>query len=132
VAEVDVGGERTLVRRDDLARLEGATNGLVRLVGGFDPYVFALTRAAPALLPVERRPLISRTAGWISPAVLVDGVITGTWSHEVRRDRLAIAVTPWRRLGATERRAIVVEADRIGAFLDRPVDLEVGAVLAGS
>lgn len=131
---VDVDRERTFVRRDDLGCLEtGATmsdGADLRLVGAFDAYVFALTRAAPALLPVPRRPLISRTAGWITPAVIVHGAIVGTWSHDVRRERLVVEVTPWRRLSGAERTQLTAEADRIGRFLDRPVHVEQFAVLA--
>jgi hypothetical protein len=129
---VEVDGERTFVRHEDLDCLtsdDPPANALVRLVGGFDPYVFALTRAAPPLLPVERRHLVSRTAGWISPSLLIDGAIVGTWSHEVRTERLAVDLTPWRRLSAGERRSVAEEADRIGRFLDRPVDLDIAAVL---
>ena len=127
---VEISGERTFVRRDDVRLLNspGSLTG-VRLLGGFDAYVFALTRAAPELLPVARRPLISRTAGWITPAMVIGGVVSGTWSHAVRRDRLAIEVTPWRRLSAEEGTQLAGEADRIGRFLDRPVDVERRPVL---
>jgi len=127
IVEVDAEGTRVLVLREDaedLARREPSS--VVRLLPGFDPCTLSVQREAEPLLPIARRPLVSRTAGWISAILLVGGRIEGTWTHEIRRGRLAIRVAPWRGLSGAERRAIDEEADRIGLFLDASPGVEVG------
>jgi hypothetical protein len=118
VIEVVADGTKVLVCRedvDDLANRDPST--VVRLLPAFDPYTLSVQKEAESLLPRARRPLVSRTAGWISQVVIVGGVIVATWTHEVKQGRLAIQVAPWRRLTKAERAAIDAEADRIGGFL---------------
>lgn len=85
----ELGDRLTEVRLDDrtgyvltehaeeLAAIEPAHS--VRLLGSFDQYVLGPGTNDTALLPGDHRAKISRTAGWISPLVLVDGRIAGTW-----------------------------------------------------
>ena len=83
LTEVDVQGRRTWLRTadaDDLAATDPAES--VRLLGPFDQYVLGPGTADTALLPAEHRSKVSRTAGWISPLVLVDGRIRGTWDTD--------------------------------------------------
>ncbi|WP_316574804.1 winged helix DNA-binding domain-containing protein [Nocardia canadensis] len=82
LTEVDVEGRRGWIPTelaDELAdaRLDGA----VHLLGPFDQYVLGPGTADTALLPAEHRAKVSRTAGWISPLVVVDGRIAGTWDR---------------------------------------------------
>ncbi|MGS2811110.1 winged helix DNA-binding domain-containing protein [Nocardia sp. MW-W600-9] len=82
LTEVDVEGRRGWIPTefaDDLAaaRLDGA----IHLLGPFDQYVLGPGTADTALLPAEHRAKVSRTAGWISPLVVADGRITGTWDR---------------------------------------------------
>ena len=51
--------------RDAPPHAPGA-DSTIRLLGGFDPYTLSLQKEAEPLLPMARRPLVSRTAGWIS------------------------------------------------------------------
>ena len=127
VVEVLAGGTKVLVRRDDLDELRNvAPSARLRLLPGFDPYTLSLQKEAEPLLPLARRPLVSRTAGWISQVVVVGGAVAGTWTHEQRKGRLAIGVAPWRRLTKAERVAVDEEAARIGVFLDAKPDVTIG------
>ena len=51
----------------------------VRLLPGFDAYVNDLPRRVEALMPVDRHADVHRVAGWVSPVVIVDGRVAGTW-----------------------------------------------------
>ncbi len=129
ICEVTADGTKVLVRREDvteLANLEPAAP--LRLLPGFDPYTLSLQREAEPLLPMARRALVSRAAGWISAVVIVGGAVVGTWTHEVRKDRLSVEIAPWRRLSKRERSTIDDEAGRIGAFLAAPAQVEIGDV----
>ena len=118
VTEVVADGTKVLVLTEDLATLANIEpSTAVRLLPAFDPYTLGLQKEAEPLLPRERRPLVSRTAGWISQVLILGGVVQGTWTHEVKKGRLEVSLVPWRRLARAERTAVDAEAARIGAFL---------------
>ena len=75
--------------------------GAVRLLPAFDPYVVAAPRKEEAVLAAAHRAEVYRPQGWLSPVLLVDGVIRGVW----RREEDAIELTPFGRLAAAERAA---------------------------
>ncbi|MFF2550249.1 winged helix DNA-binding domain-containing protein [Nocardia sp. NPDC058058] len=80
ITEVEVEGRKGYIlteHADALATTEPAHS--VRLLGAFDQYVLGPGTADAALLSAEHRAKVSRTAGWISPLVLIDGAIAGTW-----------------------------------------------------
>jgi hypothetical protein len=87
LTEVDVEGRRALMLTEhveelaDIAAWEGT-----RLLGGFDQYILAPGTRDEVLLPKEHRAAVSRTSGWISPIVVVNGRVAGVWDvlgHEV-------------------------------------------------
>lgn len=89
----------------------GAAAGVVRLAGGYDPYLQLKDREIlvpdaarhPALWPVLGRP----------GAVLVDGEITGTWRAKAAGKSLTVAVDSWR---ATPAAALAEQAERFAAY----------------
>jgi len=87
--------------------------GAVRLLPAFDPYVVAAPRKEGAVLHADRRAEVYRPQGWLSPVLLVDGVIRGVWA----RDGGVIALTPFGRLAGAVRAAAAAEAERLGASL---------------
>ena len=125
---VDLEGNRAYVLAEDLATLrrtrpEPATT--IRLLGGFDPYTLSLQKEAEPLLPMARRPLVSRTAGWISAVVLSGGAVAGTWTHELKPKATTVEVSPWRRLTKAEVATVRAEADPIGEFLAPGVEVRL-------
>src|SRR5215472_10093688 len=54
----------------------------VRLLPAFDQYVVGASYHAEHLLPGDLRNPVYRQQGWISPVLLVNGQMTGTWRHE--------------------------------------------------
>ena len=130
VTEMLADGTKVLVRSVDVAELANIDpSRAVRLLPGFDPYTLSLQKEAEPLLPMARRPLVSRTAGWISQVVIAGGAVAGTWTHEVRKGRLAIEIAPWRRLTKADRAAIDEDAARIGAFLGAEPDVAIGGIV---
>jgi DNA glycosylase AlkZ-like len=130
VVEVDVEGQTGWVRADDvraLARRKPPTG--VRLLPGFDPFVNELPRKTDAVLPVDREELIRRTAGWVTPAVLVDGRIEGTWQIG-QGAKGNLEVQPFSKLRSGAAKEIKAEADRYAAFLDRPLGVSIARPLA--
>ncbi|MDQ4149542.1 MAG: winged helix DNA-binding domain-containing protein [Actinomycetota bacterium] len=82
--EVDLGGSAAWVTRSGAEGLSRspAPSKHVRLLPAFDTYVFAPRSHRGHTWPEGMHSRISRTAGWISPALIVDGGVAGVWSYE--------------------------------------------------
>jgi hypothetical protein len=71
----------------------------VQLLPAFDPYLMGhATRHH--LFAAAHASKVSRTAGWISAVVLVDGQVAGTWTHEIVKETLRLTFAPFRRLSS--------------------------------
>jgi hypothetical protein len=106
LTEVTVDGAEALVRACDLDELRDTRpTKLVRLLPAFDQYVIAVNRS---LIPAEHLAKVSRTAGWISPVVLLGGRIAGVWSS----DGGTLAVDPFEPIPA---KALAAEYARVSA-----------------
>ena len=77
---------------DTLAKTQATPS--VQLLPLFDPYLLGhLNR--DHLYAAVHRPRVSRTSGWISAVVLVDGRVAGTWTHVAAKQVLRITVEPF-------------------------------------
>jgi hypothetical protein len=95
---VSVEGRRAEVLASDLALLaEAKIQDSVQLLPSFDPYLMGHAGRGH-LFDAVHSPKVSRTAGWISAVVLVDGRVMGPWSHTASDGRLRVTVVPFRRL----------------------------------
>ncbi len=80
LTEVDIEGRAAFVLTEHAEALAATVpTSSAHLLGSFDQYVLAPGTGDTALLPAAHRARVSRAAGWISPLVLVDGRIAGTW-----------------------------------------------------
>jgi len=89
----------------------------VRLLPGFDQYVVGASWHAEHLLPGGLRSHVYRPQGWISPVLLVNGRMDGTWRHAIKGSRLEVVIEPFVKARAWVRRAAGQEAERLAAFL---------------
>jgi len=122
--EVGVEGEAMWMLASDAADAAGtgAASG-VRLLPAFDQYVIAATLQAAHFLAGDFRDRIYRPQGWISPVLLVDGVMAGVWRHERKGRRLVVEVEPFGRLSRAVRGAAEAEAERLAAYLGGELEL---------
>ena len=97
-------GERSYVRTEDLDELAGAKpTKALRLLPGSTSGSWAPGTDDPRIVAPARRAAVSRQAGWISPVVVLGGVVAGTWeldgstrTHQlVRRGRQAAETGRW-------------------------------------
>ena len=93
----------------------------VWLLPGFDPYVTAPISHRRHVIPGGHVDRVSRTAGWISPVLVVDGLIRGVWSPQKARDGVTIEVEPFEDAPAGVRRAAEQHAQRYEVLLGEPV-----------
>jgi winged helix DNA-binding protein len=95
---VAVEGDRADLLAADLDRISRASGGQsVTLLPGFDPYLMGHASRGH-LVDATHLSKVSRTAGWISPVVLVGGRVAATWSYTVLKQTLRVSVEPFRRL----------------------------------
>jgi hypothetical protein len=114
---VSVEGRPGFALAEDVKALERATaGGRARLLPGFDPYVVGFF-PRDGLVEPEFKARVSRTAGWISPVVLIGGKPVGTWKHEVRMGTMEIRVEPFGKLPAARVRELSVDAERLAGAL---------------
>ena len=125
LAEVDVEGERAYVLEEDLDELVMTRpSTAVRLLPGFDQYVLGAGTADGRVVPASRRAAVSRQAGWISPVVIVGGVVRGTWDMAEGQVRVA-----WfREAGKPPRRALRAEVTRLSSISGRDLRPVIEAV----
>ncbi len=117
LVDVSVEGRRALVLEADVSLLQSpSSDGRARLVPGFDPYTVGFF-PREALVEPEFLPRVSRTAGWISPVVLVGGKPVGVWKHALRKGKLEITVEPFRKLPAARRKELATDAERMAGAL---------------
>jgi hypothetical protein len=87
LTEVDVEGRQALMLTEHVEELADiAVCKNARLLGGFDQYILGPGTNDEVLLPKAHRAAVSRTSGWISPIVVVNGRVAGVWDvldHEI-------------------------------------------------
>lgn len=130
VVEVDVEGVRGLLRAKDVEALSAVLAKLgheVRLLPGFDPFTNELPRRVESVLGDAHHDRVHRTAGWVTPIVVVDGRVGGTWEIVDGKGGGTLAVQPFGRWPGGARKEMAREVDRIAAFLGRRLRVEVAS-----
>jgi Winged helix DNA-binding domain len=118
VAEVLFDGAEAFVLATDVEQLMSAEpQGTVNLLPAFDQYVVGAPRATPAVLDPARRADVYRPQGWLSPVLLVDGVMAGTWSVNGKGGGTEIVVEPFEPLPAAVAQRAESEAERLTALV---------------
>lgn len=114
LVEVDVDGHRGWLRSEDVGGFEDSESvaGAVQLLGPFDPLIVG-GGLRNHLLPAAHLKRVSRTAGWISPVVLVDGRGAGVWDSRRSGDRLTLTVDVFEPVARSVRRSIAAAAERV-------------------
>ena len=114
---VAIEGRRADLLAADLDRISSEKpEPAVRLLPNFDPYLMGHANR-DHLFASEHRSRVSRTAGWISAVVLVDGRVVATWTHAVARRALTVTVDPFRKLSPSTLKGVRAAADSIAAAL---------------
>jgi len=95
----------------------------VSLLPAFDPYVIGASRHAENLLPGDLRSRVYRPQGWVSPVLLVNGLMAGTWRHEIKGSLVEVRIEPFEKVPAWVRRAARSEAEHLAAYLGGKLNL---------
>jgi hypothetical protein len=106
---------RPLYDLPDARRPDPETPAPPRLLAAFDSALlaYAAARRARILPDAHRDAVYERKNLRIRPTFLVDGLVAGTWSIDVRRREAIVTLRPLERLAASARDELVEEAERL-------------------
>ena len=117
IATVSVEGVRTDALARDVADMRRARlTETVQLLPLFDPYLMGFVRRDHMVDPMHSAK-VSRTAGWISAVILVEGRVAGTWTHTLSNNALRVTLAPFGRLPQKVRSAIKERAAEMARAL---------------
>ncbi len=117
VCHVEVEGMQAwMLARDARELRELQPIRSVRLLPGFDQFVIGASWHAWHLLPGDLQMRVYRPQGWLSPVLLVNGRMMGTWRHDIKGRRVMVEVEPFIEVPQWVRRAAGQEAERLGGF----------------
>jgi winged helix DNA-binding protein len=117
VREVDVEGRSLVVRAEDLPAIQETKPApVVRLLSGFDQFVLGPGTNDEQTLPPEHRAEVSRAGGWITPVIMIDGRVAGTWDS--RKGQIVTNLfTSTPPLTATRKKLLGREVERVTSLL---------------
>jgi hypothetical protein len=102
-----------------------ASAGVVRLLPNFDEYLLGWKDRA-FVADAAAWKTINRGGGWLHPVILVDGRAAGLWKVDRSPTAYRIHVEPFQPLTPAIRRKIGFEAERLGASLGVPAQVDGG------
>lgn len=116
--EIRIEKTVSLLLGEDMDALTADLGGAdsVRLLPHFDPYLLA-HREKDHLVAERHYKQVYRNQGWISPVVLVNGSITGVWSHKVQGKNLTITVEAFSGTSRKVKTRIAEESESLAGFL---------------
>ena len=124
VAPVSVEGwEGWMLRRDVAEAGASSPSGVVSLLPAFDQYVVAAPREETPVLAAQHKDRVYRRQGWLSPVLLVDGRMAGTWSHERKGGFLGVTLEPFAPAEDVIRAGAEREAQRLAAYFGDELEL---------
>jgi hypothetical protein len=74
---------------------------------------------------VQAQDYFGAGGGILSPTMIINGRVVGTWRRIFKKDEVVIAMSPFTSLRKAERQAMATPAERFGNFLGRPVSFAV-------
>jgi hypothetical protein len=123
---IDVEGEVCHALASDLDELrESKPSRALRLLAGFDQYLLGPGTGDARIITPERRPLVSKAAGWIAPVVVRGGRVVGVWDSGARSLDVALFDED---AASVERTALEAEAERARRCLGVELPLSVRTV----
>jgi hypothetical protein len=103
----------TLYDPADAPRPDPSTPAPPRLLGAFDSTLLAYaSKRRQRILPEALRDVVYQKANLqIRPTILLDGLVAGTWSVQVRRREATLTLAASRKIARAERVALTAEAN---------------------
>ena len=122
--EVTVDGETCMVVREDLGALSSGAcgHGVVNLLPNFDAYLLAHADK-DHLIEARHYKQVYRNQWWISPVVLLDGKVAGTWSYKFRGGKMMVEIHAFEKFSRLVRARVEQEAASLGRFFGKEAEI---------
>ena len=116
--EVETEDRKAYILKEDARALAAGnlSKPILRLLPSFDVFLLAHHEKSH-MVHDKHYKLIYRNQGWISPVILIDGQVAGTWTHQRKGKHLSIQLTPFNKLPKSLNPQIESESTRIANFL---------------
>lgn len=126
--QVTIEGKKYWMLTKDVADLAATepVEDVARLLPAFDQWTVSASRRVPAFVSPKYHQRIYRLQGWVSPVVLVNGRMMGTWKHEQKGQVVSVEIEPFEKLPRWAHAQIEEEAERLAVFLDADLKLSIG------
>lgn len=96
----------------------------IYLLPAFDEYYLGYQDRRAVLDPQYDKTVVSSN-GMFRPIIVLDGQVVGIWKRAVKKGSVTITANPFTPLTERESQALLTAAEKFGAFLGLPVELEV-------
>ncbi len=122
--EVDVDGTKNFLHRLDRDALKNPSSGQssVKLLPAFDPYLLAHAEK-DHLVEARHYKRVYGNQWWISPVVLLDGRIAGTWSYRASGSKMEIEMQAFKGFSRTVRSGLEQEAAGLAHFFGKEPEI---------
>jgi hypothetical protein len=77
------------------------------------------------IVPRAHKRQIYRPQGWISAVILADGNMRGIWEYDIQRSQTTARVRLFSPLTPANKEELEAEAERLGAYLNTKVVIEM-------
>ena len=120
MVDVSVEGAKKMILRDDLKELKESELGedVVRLLPGFDPYLLAHVDKSH-LVDERHYKKVYRNQGWVSPVVLLNGRVIGTWTYGRQPKKPGVQVELFGKVSKRVRELMQEETEKLESFFSR-------------
>jgi hypothetical protein len=115
-----IGGEAYWLSRS--APPPGPVSRRAFLLPPFDEYTVAYKDRSAVLDPAFARE--ASYGGVFRSTIVIDGKVAGTWTRVVKKSAVVITLSPFDRLGRSERDVVPAAAKAYGTFVGMPVTVE--------
>src|SRR4029077_5802605 len=114
-ASVD-GASMQILEKDIDCLRKASIDEPVQMLPSFDTYLMGYARR-DHLVDRAFASRVSRTAGWISSCILLNGEVIGTWTHGLKNGTLEITVTPFGPMAGSVKSEVKKRGRMIGDAL---------------
>lgn len=90
------------------------------LLPNYDEYLIAYKDRGAIIDSARTANVVARSNGAFANHVVIEGRLAGSWSRTVKPNEVLVEVAPYRKLTASQARAVAAAADCYGEFLGLP------------
>ncbi len=107
------------ILQSDLEQLEKNPPGkdTVHLLPKFDPYIMGYKNRQRLISPKYEKKVYWSTRAEVSPTIVFNGRIIGTWNHSEEKGKISIALLPFENASKDVMSAIEQQAEKLALFM---------------